>query len=79
MLHYQRVRHLAVLAERLGRADLVQTHESRVTGNIGCNYRCEPALDTSRFVLLGRQSQIPLPRLTFCTKAERGGKVLALE
>src|SRR5262249_48013746 len=48
----ERIRDLAVFAERAGRADLVETHEPRVVRDVSRDYGGEPTSDTAGLILL---------------------------
>lgn len=52
MLLHECIGDLAVFAERAGRADLVEAHETRVARNVSRDYGSEPASDTRWLVLL---------------------------
>jgi hypothetical protein len=53
-------------AERAGGANLVEAHEPRVAGNVGCHYGRQPASDPNWLFLLHRRAAPATPSVPGC-------------
>src|SRR5205085_5839382 len=61
VLRHESIDKLAVFTESTRGADLVETHEPRVTRDISGNYGWEPRFGPRRLVMLGGQERSPMP------------------